>query len=144
MKKKPNVIWYYEECFRCNVYCIYSADYDDFQKYVKKKFKINVVDDNCPFMGRAMCVESEHGGYYYFIVLKKLDNSCWALSTLMHECIHTAHYILKHSLINHCEETEELYAYLPESIYRVILEKFREKQKRRKKRLDKRKKNVIL
>lgn len=89
--------------------------------WFKKKYKVpeyRVVDNQA---GTFFCLENKDNGvleYFVCVRNKKVDRTVASrINTLMHECFHAGHRILRDKGIDFCKESEEAFAYFIDSIF---------------------------
>lgn len=117
VKKTQPTGTFYDETYGVTVKIFCPASNDTIRKYLKEHYNTDENDDS-PFSGKCVEIDSDDGHCESLIFLKEWELSPFWVSVLAHECFHATEQILRARDIKHSEKTSEAWAYLHDSIIR--------------------------
>lgn len=125
-RKGYKLAWFYEECWRANIYFTWDSSPQKLIRMLKEEWDISYTKTD-RFGGRAlefMKQDEPHKGVpiYVIALAEKWSDNHALVAALSHECLHITRYILNsRGLTEFNDETEEAFTYLQESLLRRCL-----------------------
>lgn len=135
LKQKGFRLFYLsEDTWSASVWLLVGCSFEDYLKWSKAKF--NIKDDGEQKPHYAFTSQVKYGPATHDIICltDKWEWSRMHFVDLIHECHHATTNILRRKGIHHCDETEECWAYLQDSLFARFFWALRESDKKREKR----------
>jgi len=114
--KKSNVLGFYDEMYYVQYYFIVGWSWDDFQKWLKKRFA-HQSDSNRP-EGCHIAFYHEKTDQNVHVIYCKASRGMKRQTTMLHECVHAAFWALGNAGVGLDKSNHEPLAYLTELLYK--------------------------